>query len=76
MLNNCNYDKIKLLYKVSKLASFIERHAIKDAKANGHQNCVDIYNELKDDLERHLESLRRATETVSKEGQLKNDDNQ
>jgi len=71
MLSNCNYDKIKLLYKVSKTIGFIEKHAIKDAEKDNHPKCAEIYRELQKDLEKHLDKLRIATEVVSREGQLK-----
>ena len=68
MLSNCNYDKTKLLAKISKIAGFIEKHAIKDAEKDGHPLCAEEYQELKQDLERHLEKLRMAVEGLSREG--------
>ena len=70
MLCNCNYDKTKLLAKISKISMFIEKHAIKDAEKDGHPLCVDEYKELKQDIERHLEKLRLAIEGLSREGQF------
>ena len=70
MLCNCNYDKTKLLYKVIKLAAFIEKHAIKDAEKDSHPLCAEEYRELKSDLERHMEKLRAAVEGLSREGKF------
>ena len=67
MLCNCNYNKTKLLYKLSTLATFIERHAIRDAEKDNHPLCAEEYRELKNDLERHMEKLRVAVEGLSRE---------
>ena len=70
MLSNCNYDKTKLLYKISVLVSFIEKHAIRDAEHDGHPLCAEEYKELKQDLENHMEKLRMAVEGLSREAKF------
>jgi hypothetical protein len=70
MLANCNYDKTKLLYKISKIIAFIERHAVHDADRDSHPLCAEEYKELKQDLERHAEKLRMAVEGLSREGKF------
>ena len=70
MLCNCNYDKAKLLYKIMKIAAFIEKHAIKDAERDNHPLCAEEYKELRHDLERHIEKLRLAVEGLSREGKF------
>ena len=70
MLCNCNYDKTKLLYKIGKVAAFIEKHAINDAEKDGHPLCAEEYKELRHDLERHAEKLRMAVEGLSREGKF------
>ena len=70
MLSNCNYDKTKILYKITKLIGFIEKHAIHDAERDGHPLCTEEYKELKHDLERHMEKLRLAVEGLSREGKF------
>ena len=70
MLCNCNYNKTKLLAKISKITGFIEKHAIKDADKDGHPLCAEEYKELKTDLERHVEKLRVAIEGLSREGKF------
>ena len=70
MLSNCNYDKTKLLCKLMKMASFVEKHAIRDAEKDGHPLCAEEYKELKQDLEKHVEKLRMAIEGLSREGKF------
>lgn len=70
MLCNCNYNKTKLLYKLMKIASYIERHAQHDAEKDGHPLCAQEYRELKQDIERHIEKLRLAVEGLSREGKF------
>ena len=70
MICSCNYDKIKLLAKISKIAGFIEKHAIRDAEKDGHPLCAEEYRELKNDIERHVEKLRIAIEGLSREGKF------
>ncbi len=70
MLCNCNYDKTKLLYRISVLVSFLERHAIRDAEKDNHPLCAEEYKELRQDLERHLEKLRVAVEGLSREAKF------
>lgn len=70
MVSNCNYDKTKLLYKISKIIGFIEKHAVQDAGKDGHPLCAEEYRELKQDLERHAEKLRLAVEGLSREGKF------
>jgi hypothetical protein len=70
VLSNCNYDKTKLLYKISKIIGFIEKHAIHDSEKDGHPLCGEEYKELKEDLEKHAEKLRMAVEGLSREGKF------
>ena len=70
MLSNCNYDKTKLLYKLSKIVAYIERKAIKDADSDNHPLCAAEYAELKQNLEMHIEKLRVAVEGLSREGKF------
>jgi len=70
MLCNCNYNKTKILYKISKLVGFITKHAIHDAERDNHPLCAEEYKELKQDLERHMEKLRMAVEGLSRESKF------
>ena len=70
MVCNCNYNKIKLLYKLSVLSACVEKHAIRDAEKDSHPLCAEECKELKQDLERHIEKLRLAVEGLSREGKF------
>ena len=70
MMCNCNYNKTKLLYKITRIASFLEKHAIRDAEKDNHPLCAEECKELKQDLERHIEKLRMAIEGLSREGKF------
>ena len=70
MLCNCNYNKTKVLYKLSVLASFIDKHAMKDADKDGHPLCAEEFRELRQELERHAEKIRAAIEGLSRESKF------
>ncbi|HLC49997.1 MAG TPA: hypothetical protein VJI97_01055 [Candidatus Nanoarchaeia archaeon] len=70
MVCSCNYNKIKILYKISKLVGHIDKHAVADAEKDGHPLCAEEYRELKRDLEKHAEKLRMAIEGLSREGKF------
>jgi len=68
MLTGCNYGKTKILYKLSKMARYIDEHAIPDARAAGHPLCVAMFTEMKADLNKHIDKLRAAVAGLSREG--------
>ena len=70
MLCNCNYNKTKVLYKLSALATFIDKHAVRDAEKDGHPLCGQEFIELKHDVEKHMEKIREAIEGLSKENKF------
>lgn len=57
-LENCNYDKIKILHHMSKMLWFIEKHALEDAKKMSDEKCYAAFEEIKKDLEKHVEKLK------------------
>ena len=57
MLSDCNYDKIKLVYKLSSLLWFIQKSAIKDAEAAKDAACVEALRNMEKDLKKHLDVL-------------------
>ena len=67
MVCNCNYNKVKIFYKLSKLSNFIEKHALQDAEKDGHPLCAEELKELKNDLDKHAEKIREAIEGLSRE---------
>ena len=70
MLDNCNYDKIKLLHHLSKIVWYIDKHAKSNSKESGHELCYHMYDDLKKDLEKHIEKLKLAVAGLAKEEKL------
>lgn len=65
ILDNSSYDKIKLLYKLSELNWFIEKHALVDAQNAGDVDCVETLKSIQRDFQKHIEKLQRAMCFVS-----------
>ncbi len=65
MLDNTTYDKIKLIYKMSDLAWFIEKHALIDARNSGDQECIDALAAIQRDLHKHIEKLQKGMCIIS-----------
>jgi hypothetical protein len=59
MLDNCCYDKIKLMHDLSALIWFIKKHAYEDAQKANDKACIDFLNELENDLGKHLHALKQ-----------------
>jgi len=57
MLDNCNYDKIKVLHELSCIAWFLSKHGLQDAKSVGDDQCCKIFDDLKKDLEKYIQDL-------------------
>lgn len=70
MEKHCNYDKIKLLYQLSAMSHFLYKHAIPDAKNEGHPLCAAEYEELRKDIIKHIHKLKAAIVGLSKEGKF------
>ena len=66
MLENCNYNKIRLLHDLSRVAWYLDKHAKKDAKSSGHAKCHTMCIALEKDLGKHMESIRKAIVGLSK----------
>ncbi len=60
MLDNLTYNKVKLLYKLSDLCWFIEKHAATDATAGGDAECAEALLALKRDLQKHIEKIQKG----------------
>lgn len=67
MLNDCNYNKVKLLTDMSKIVYYLKKHAQLDAKREGHELCCAVCEEIEKDLEKHILKLQAAIEGLSKE---------
>ena len=59
MISNGKYDKIKVLYELSRTLWFIKEHAIKEAAREGHEHCLVFYKELEKDLEKNIAKLQQ-----------------
>ena len=55
---------------MSRMVWFIEKHACDDAKNEGHEILPEVYEDIKADLEKHIETLRQTVEGLSKEGKF------
>lgn len=58
MLDNCLYDKIKLLHKLSCTVWFIEQHAKADAQKQGDTECQKIFEEMSETLNKYVTTLK------------------
>lgn len=67
-MQSCNYDKTKLIHELSELIRFIDLHAVKDSDESGHPLCGVVYQEMRDDLQKHLQKLSLAVQGLSNEG--------
>ncbi len=68
VLNDCNYDKTKLIHEMSRIVHFINKHAIEDAHKTGHPLCAAAYKEAFEDLKKAIHKLREAVSGLAKEG--------
>jgi len=60
MLNNCDYNKVRLLHDLSRITWYLKKHVKKDAKGK-HAKCAKVYKDLEKDLEKHIKKLQGAT---------------
>jgi hypothetical protein len=57
MLNDCRYDKIKVMHELSCLEWFLAKHACQDAKKANHDECAKLFESLQRDIKNYLEKL-------------------
>jgi len=60
LLDNCRYDKVKLLHEISSIAWYLEKHAKENAEKAGDKECYAIYDTMLKDLEEHIQVLKEA----------------
>lgn len=65
MLDNSTYNKTKLLYELSKIIWFIDKHALKDAQDAGDRECAELLNQIKKEAEKNIEKLKVAMCIIS-----------
>ena len=58
-LNNCQYDKTKLVTQLSKISWFIEKHAIEDALKENDAQLQEALTQLESDIEKHIVKLNQ-----------------
>ena len=58
MLDNCTYNKIKLLHELSCILWFLKKHGIQDASKAGDKECLSFCEQLEKDLEEHISHLK------------------
>ena len=63
MLNDCKYNKVKLLHELSSMAWFVEKCCIKDAQVAGDAGCIELMKMLQNDLNKYVKILE---DTVKK----------
>lgn len=59
------YDKIKLLTELSKLAWFLEKHALQDAKSADDKKSLEELTAIYRDIEKHIGQLQKSVCTIS-----------
>ncbi len=58
MLDNCCYNKIKLIHDLSGMVWFIKKYAIEDAQKANDTACVELLTKLQEDLHKHQHQLK------------------
>ena len=58
MLDNCKYNKVKLLHELSCALWFIKKHAKGDAQKANDTDCMPFLDLLEKDLESYVSKLQ------------------
>jgi len=61
LIDNCLYNKIKLLHNLSCTLWFIEKHAKQDARTEKDNDCLLFLEYLEKDLEKYVHELKKMT---------------
>lgn len=70
MLENPSYNQVKVLNDLSSMAWFVERHAMPDMENCNQPLTKTCYEELLEDLNKHIEKFTMAVEGLCKEGKF------
>ena len=57
MLDNCKYNKVKLLHELCSMSWFIEKHGLNDAKNLNDNDCIKILEDIKKDIDEHAKKI-------------------
>jgi len=60
LLDDCKYDKVKILHEISSIAWYLEKHAKENAEKAGDKKCYEIYDNMLSDLEKHIQVLKET----------------
>lgn len=61
IISDIEYDKLKLLYKFSKMLHFIDHHALQDAKNANEKEFQGFLEYLKKDIEDHITKIKKLS---------------
>ena len=59
-IDNCTYNKIKVLRELSLVSAFIGKHCKKDARACKHKECGRVMDDLQKNLQKYIGTLKRV----------------
>lgn len=59
-LDNNTYNKIKIIYKMSEVAWFINKNGIADATKAGDNESITLLLNIQEDLENHVNRLKKT----------------
>lgn len=59
MLDDCTYNKVKLLHQFSEQLWFIQKHALKDASIACDDRCTNVLMDIERDLQKYIEQLHK-----------------
>lgn len=65
MLDNSTYNKTKLIYEISKLVWFIDKHALVDANNAGDNEWMNTLIGLRKELEKQIEKFHKSVCLIS-----------
>lgn len=69
-LSNSTYNVLSAMGKEADfLYSTVDKY-IEDAQSDGRQNLVDLWNEIKQDKQKHLSKLRECLQQEAKDDKL------
>jgi|GEM_PF-1620122 len=61
MMENCEYNCIKLLHKLSCISWFIKKHALEDAKKSENTKLYELLQYIEKDMEKHIAELKKVS---------------
>lgn len=69
-MNDCNASKVKLLHELSKISWYLDKFAPAHSENAGHPACTDMYDEMRQDLDKHMDKLKQAVSGLAREGKF------